>query len=223
MPYKIEECHGKRIVTAIETCMTQASLTRPTVYLAGPMVFDPAPEPIFQTMKAICAEFGVQGLSPLDNQLGLEGIPPGKSLATAIVRADIALMQRLDAAIFCMDGFRRGPEMDPGTAFEIGYMCALGKPLAGWTRDPRPYPDRVEAFFRDCFGLALAGAGPAHRGGTSGARRDPDGILVHSEGCMQNAMTEVGIELTGGVVIAGSDWTEAFTAAVAHLAKRLFG
>jgi nucleoside 2-deoxyribosyltransferase len=185
------------------------------------MVFDPVPDLTFAAMKAICAGCGLEGVSPLDNQVALAGIPPGKPLATEIVRADIALMQRLDAGVFCLDGFRRGPEMDPGTAFEIGYMCALGKPLGGWSRDPRPYPHRVEAYFDACFGLPLQDAGAAHGGGTSGSARDPDGVLVHSEGCLQNAMTEIGIELTGGAVFANIVWTEAFSQAVGNLAARL--
>ena len=201
--------------------MPYPSPRRPTVYLAGPMVFDPVPDLTFAAMKAICAGCGLEGVSPLDNQVALAGIPPGKPLATEIVRADIALMQRLDAGVFCLDGFRRGPEMDPGTAFEIGYMCALGKPLGGWSRDPRPYPHRVEAYFDACFGLPLQDAGAAHGGGTSGSARDPDGVLVHSEGCLQNAMTEIGIELTGGAVFANIVWTEAFSQAVGNLAARL--
>ena len=194
---------------------------RTTVYLAGPMVFEPEPERMFDAMKSVCARHGLAGVSPLDNQIGLAGKPPGKPLVDEIVRADITLMRRLDAGVFCLDGFRRGPEMDPGTAFEIGYMCALGKPLVGWTRDPRPYPERVAAFFRETFGLALHQSQPGHQGGTSGALRDPDGILVHSDGCLQNAMTEIGIELGGGRVFAHPDWETAFGRAIAQLAIRL--
>jgi nucleoside 2-deoxyribosyltransferase len=110
----------------------------PRVYLAGPMVFDADPTTIFDQMKALCLAQGLVGVAPLDNQIGLEGIAPGNDLLRQIVRADIALMDTLEAAVFCLDGFRRGPEMDAGTAFEIGYMKALGKPIAGWTRDVRP-------------------------------------------------------------------------------------
>ena len=44
---------------------------RPTVYLAGPMVFEPAPERVFDDMRAVCARHGLLGVSPLDNQVGL--------------------------------------------------------------------------------------------------------------------------------------------------------
>ncbi len=193
----------------------------PRVYLAGPMVFEPDPAVVFDRMKAICAELGVAGVAPLDNQIGLEGISPGKPLLERIVRADMDLMDSLDAGVFCLDGFRRGPEMDAGTAFEVGYMKALGKPLAGWTRDRRPYPERVRDFFRDVFGAGLAGTTAGAVGGTSGSSRDPDGILVHSEGCVQNAMVHVGIELAGGLVSADPDWQVAFRGAIKSVLAQL--
>jgi nucleoside 2-deoxyribosyltransferase len=193
---------------------------RPGIYLAGPTVFEPDPEASFAAMKAICARHGLQGVSPLDNQIGLEGAPPGRDLLRRIVAADIALMQRLDGGVFCLDPFRGAPEMDAGTAFEIGYMVALGKPVAGWTRDPRHYPLKVQQFFERGMGAALVPTAAGAVGGTSGLTRDPHGMLVHSEGCVQNAMTEIGIELAGGAVFADTDWTAAFAAAIASLAGR---
>jgi nucleoside 2-deoxyribosyltransferase len=193
----------------------------PAIYLAGPMVFEPDPEATFAAMKAICARHGLAGVSPLDNQLGLEGIPPGRDLLRRIVAADIALMQRLDGGVFCLDPFRGAPEMDAGTAFELGYMVALGKPVAGWTRDPRDYPLKVRHYFAQPTGAALVPTAAGAKGGTSGLQRDPHGMLVHSEGCVQNAMTEIGIELTGGAVFTNTDWPVAFDLAVACLAGRL--
>jgi nucleoside 2-deoxyribosyltransferase len=185
------------------------------------MVFDLDPAWIFERMKALCRSHGVAGVAPLDNQIGLEGIAPGKDLLERIVRADIALMNTLDAAVFCLDSFRRGPEMDAGTAFEVGYMKALGKPIAGWTRDARSYPERVADFFGSAFGQPLAPTESGLVGGTSGLSRDPDGVLVHSEGCAQNAMVHVGIELAGGVVAADTDWERAFGLAVESVAAQL--
>ncbi len=193
----------------------------PRIYLAGPMVFDPDPAAIFDRMKQLCLAHGLAGVAPLDNQIGLENLVPGKDLLQRIVKADIALMHELQAAIFCLDGFRRGPEMDPGTAFEIGYMKALGKPIAGWTSDPRPYPERVADFFQTTFAQPLTETAPGKLGGTSGLLRDPDGILVHSQGCVQNAMVHVGIELAGGIVAADANWENAFSQALASLAQQL--
>jgi nucleoside 2-deoxyribosyltransferase len=181
------------------------------------MVFAPDPEVIFVRMKQLCAAEGLQGISPLDNQIGLEGLAPSNALLERIVRADIALMRAVDAGLFCLDAFRRGTEMDAGTAFEVGYMAALGKKLAGWTNDGRSYRQKVS----DHFGGVLHESPPNQQGAMSGATRDPDGILVHSEGCLQNAMVHVGIELSGGAVFSDPDWQVAFAAAAAQLAGQL--
>lgn len=185
------------------------------------MVFDPDPPAIFQRMKTLCLAQGIIGVAPLDNQIGLEGLPPGRDLLERIVRADIALMDRLDAGVFCLDSFRRGSEMDAGTAFEIGYMKALGKPMAGWTSDTRLYPQRVADFFRRHFDTALIETAANDTGGTSGLLRDLDGVLVHSEGCAQNAMVHIGIELTGGAIVADANWEIAFSGAVASIVGQL--
>lgn len=193
---------------------------RPTVYLAGPMVFLPDPAATFDVMRAICARHGLEGVAPLDAQFELAGLAPGHDTLLAIVRADRDLMQRLDAGLFCLDPFRRCPEMDPGTAVEIGYMHALGKPMAGWTRDGRPYPVKVADYFH-ARGERLLPTAANAIGGTSGDLRDPDGMLVHSEGMLQNGMAPGFIELAGGAVFADADWEVAFDAAARHLAGQL--
>jgi nucleoside 2-deoxyribosyltransferase len=192
-------------------------MTAPRVYLAGPMVFYPTPEATFRRMKAICRRHGLTGVSPLDNQMGLEGIAPGRALLERIVAADIALMDTLEGGLFCLDPFRRSTEMDPGTAFEAGYMRALKRPLAGWTTDPRDYPAKVRDHFHATAGLHLTAAAPGTTGGTSGSMRDPDGILVHSHDCLQNAMIHIGI----GAVFAHPDWETAFGQAAAALAEQM--
>jgi nucleoside 2-deoxyribosyltransferase len=197
--------------------MTADSRPPYRIYLAGPMVFYPDPEPAFRRMREICRRHGLVGVSPLDNQMGLKGLAPDRDLLARIVQADVELMDRLDGGLFCLDGFRRSPEMDPGTAFEIGYMRALGKPIVGWTRDPRDYPAKVLDYFENTFGLRLLAAEPGAKGGSSGTMRDPDGILVHSQTCLQNAMIDIGIASAGGEVFAHPDWETAFAQAAAHM------
>jgi nucleoside 2-deoxyribosyltransferase len=196
-------------------------MTARSVYLAGPMVFHPDSDSVFRRMKELCQRHGLVGVSPLDNQIGLEGMRPDRSLLERIVRADIELMDTLDGGLFCLDPFRRSPEMDPGTAFEAGYMRALKKPIAGWTRDPRHYPAKVEDYFATAFGLPVVAAAAGPKGGTSGTTRDPDGVLVHSLACVQNAMIDFGITTAGGRIFVDPDWETAFGQAAAHLAARL--
>ena len=199
------------------------AVSRPKVYLAGPMVFYPDPEKTFAAMKRICARHRLEGVAPIDNQVALQGLKPGKRLIRAIVKADIALMDRMDAGLFCLDGFRRAPDMDPGTAFEIGYMNAQGKALAGWTEDGRSYPAKVADYFKRVFNEPLHDTPANDKGGTSGDRRDPDNVLVHSAGCVQNGMMHIGIELNRGRVFAHQDWRVAFDAAAIHLARLFYG
>lgn len=189
------------------------------VYLAGPTVFLPDATEVFATMKSILARYQLTGAAPVDNQIGLEDLPPGQQLAEAIYLADESLMQKADAAIFNTDPFRRGTEMDAGTAFEVGYCKALGLPMTGWTTDPRPYPAKVEGYMKSVFGEELIVAEKNTHGGTSGALRDPDGVLVHSDGKYQNLMIDVAIEQSGGRTYADPDWQQAFARAAEHLSR----
>lgn len=188
------------------------------VYLAGPTVFFPDADQRFDRMKVILQRYGLSGVAPIDNQIGLEGLPVGLALATAIYRADENLMNAVDAAIFNIDPFRRGTEMDAGTAFEVGYCKAKGLPMVGWCVDGRDYPAKVRHFMKSVFGESLVASEANGTGGTSGALRDPDGVLVHSEGQFQNLMIDVAIKESGGAVYADQNWERAFDLAAHHLA-----
>ncbi len=111
------------------------------IYLAGPDVFWPNALEAGAAKVALCQHYGCTGLFPLDSELDLETLPPYDA-GLAIYRANIALMQRADLVIANMTPFR-GPSMDVGTAFELGYMSALGKPVWGYSLDGRFYSDRV--------------------------------------------------------------------------------
>lgn len=111
------------------------------IYLAGPDVFRADAKQLGEAKAAICAEYGFEGLFPLDANVDLTGLTPFES-GLAIYRADIDLMNRCDLIVANMTPFR-GPGLDGGTAFEMGYMRAQGKPVWGYTLDARDYGDRV--------------------------------------------------------------------------------
>jgi nucleoside 2-deoxyribosyltransferase len=50
-----------------------------------------------------------------------------------IGRRNVALIEAADAVIALLDG----PDVDSGTAAEIGYAAALGRPIVGWRTDLR--------------------------------------------------------------------------------------
>ena len=113
------------------------------VYLAGPDVFLPDPLKAAASKKAICEKYRLTGQFPFDTTLELSQLSPFEA-GLAIYKSNIALMDKCDLIIANMTPFR-GVSMDVGTAFEIGYMAAQGKPVYGYSNDGRLYCDRVPA------------------------------------------------------------------------------
>lgn len=101
------------------------------IYLAGPEVFLQDPHAAGAAKKEVCFRYGLQGVFPLDNELELAGLAPEES-GLRISQANEQLMRDADAVIANMTPFR-GPSMDVGTAFEMGFARALGLPVLGYT------------------------------------------------------------------------------------------
>jgi nucleoside 2-deoxyribosyltransferase len=113
------------------------------VYLAGPEVFLPNAVEIGERQKAICRKYGIAGHFPLDAAVDLAELAPLEA-AREIFRANIAAIDAADAVIANLAPFR-GPGMDGGTAFEMGYAHAKGVPIFAYTSDPRTYLGRARA------------------------------------------------------------------------------
>ncbi len=133
------------------------------IYLAGPEVFRPDALAEGERLKGLCAQAGLSGLYPLD------GAPPEGETAQAIRARCIAGIERAHAVIANISPFR-GAHMDPGTAWEIGYAQARGKPVYLWSGDTRSMRERVAA-----------------RRAADGWR-DEDGHLVEDFGQTENLM-----------------------------------
>lgn len=132
--------------------MTETSVKRPRVYLAGPEVFLPDPMGAGRAKVAICAAAGLDGLFPLDAALDLSGL--GKHMqARKIALANEGLMRSADAVIANLTPFR-GVSMDSGTAFEVGFMRALGRPVFGYTNVVEDFAVRARAYQA---GMRIAG------------------------------------------------------------------
>src|SRR6476659_10126327 len=117
---------------------------RPRIYLAGPEVFLPDARAIGAEKCRLAAEAGLEGAFPLDSQLDLAHLPPAKQ-ARAISLANEGLMRSCDGIVANLTPFR-GVSMDSGTAFEVGFMQALGRPMAGYTNVTPDYAARARAF-----------------------------------------------------------------------------
>lgn len=157
----------------------------PRIYLAGPEVFLPDALAVGQAKVALCAAHGCEGVFPLDASLDLTGLKKHEQ-AARISAANEGLMRTCDALIANLTPFR-GVSMDSGTAFEVGFMRALGRPVLGYSNVAGDYKARADAYRALRIGLPDADA--------------PD-VEVEDFGLEENLMIAVAIVQSGGSVVA---------------------
>lgn len=147
------------------------------IYLAGPDVFLPDPLKSARAKQEICQKYGFAGLFPFDASLDLSNLSPFEA-GIAIYNSNIELMDSCDLIVANMTPFR-GVSMDVGTAFEMGYMAAKGRPVFGYSNDGRLYVERVAA----------------------NAGVDASGMSVESFEMADNLMMEGAIFASSGVLL----------------------
>lgn len=160
------------------------------IYLAGPGVFYPDPIAEGERLKNLCDSYGLQGVFPMDAALDLASMNKDQA-ARAIYQANIDLIAQSDAIIADMQAFR-GPGMDGGTAFEMGYATALGKPVVGYNAQ----------------GFYLART-RAHYGGlrtAQGHEVDPSGLMVEDFDQVDNLMMSCSATVIVEDEKAALDW-----------------
>lgn len=165
-----------------------AGATPKRVYIAGPDVFFPDIADRAAAQKALCVSLGLEALHPVDQPT---------LTACHIYENNVALIHCADGVVANLNPFR-GAEVDSGTAFEVGYATALGKPVVGYVSAAGDLRARVSAW------------GPVTRG-EDGLWRDAAGCLVEDFGLPVNLMLGV-----GATVIVGD-----FVAALRMLQSRL--
>ncbi len=106
------------------------------IYLAGPEVFLADADAVAAAKRAVCAAHGVEGVFPTDPHPAAQdaaAAAPAAAMAEAmrLYRGNEAHLRGCDALIANLTPFR-GPSADPGTAFELGFMRALGRPVFGY-------------------------------------------------------------------------------------------
>lgn len=113
------------------------------VYLAGPAVFHPAAKQVFEYLVEVCTQHGLEAITPQIDEKTLEGLNPAEQ--AALIRAgNLSKIRAADAVLACISPFR-GPGADAGTAWEMGYAEALGKPVVAWSEALDQYRERVAA------------------------------------------------------------------------------
>jgi nucleoside 2-deoxyribosyltransferase len=189
--------------------VTISILPRPRIYLAGPDVFFHKPVEHGERLKKICAAYGIEGMFPMDNKLPerfLNG-NMGREAGMWIYRADVAMMDKADACVANMTPFR-GPSMDSGTCFEMGYITAQKKPLFGYTTDGRSYDEKVVEWQE---GREL------HEDYETGTKCDKNGHSVEGFQMHDNLMMVGGVTDSTGYVY--SSFEDAVKAAAEYFKK----
>ena len=142
------------------------------VYLAGPGVFRPDAVAFGEELKRKCREAGLTGLFPLDNVIS-ESSP--LETARAIYDANVQLLDSCLAVVAEISPFR-GPNMDPGTAWEIGYAVAKKLPIFAWSTDSNSIIVRTRGI------LHIVGS------------VDADGWTIEDFGLQENLMISASVE-----------------------------
>ncbi len=167
-------------------CSQYAGVSK-RVYLAGPDVFLPDVVQRAERLKHVCARHGLVGVFPLDP---LPDEPAGWSalpLARAIARRNEAHIRRCDGLVANLTPFR-GPGADGGTAYELGFARALGRPVFGWSNAAGSYLDRCALW-----------PGATRQGR---AWLDPDGLEIEAFGLPDNLMMACALSESGADMMA---------------------
>ena len=115
------------------------------IYLAGPEVFLDNVAELSARKKEICSRHGLTGVFPLDAEISqLDSMSPAAQ-ARAISEANEDLMRGCDGLIANCTPFR-GPSMDIGTGYEIGFMRGRDRPVFGYSNVSGDYKQRAEHY-----------------------------------------------------------------------------
>jgi nucleoside 2-deoxyribosyltransferase len=148
----------------IEPLYIENAMVGQKVYVASPLGFTAATRDYYE--RRVLGGLRDAGCVPLDPWAGQDGPPDGPpdgadraALAAWSLRVgqrNAQLIDESDAVLAILDG----PDVDSGTAAEVGYAAARGKPIAGVRDDLRQAGDnlgvtvnlQVEYFIRSTGG-----------------------------------------------------------------------
>lgn len=176
---------------------TMRSTEGERVYLAGPDVFLPDPLAAAEAKKALCRRYGFVGVFPLDQDLDLAG-KSGPQAGCMIAQSNEDLMRSCDLLIANMTPFR-GPSMDVGTAYEMGFMRALGRPVLGYSNQEGSFAARTRA------DICLRHGTDAIRRRADGQWVDLNGLLIEDFAMVDNLMMAAAVTFSGGSVEVHGD------------------
>ena len=151
----------------------------PTAYLAGPDVFLPNARAHAARKIGICAQHGILGRTPLNEDIARAADMPARAFAMAIFRKDLAMMEECDIVIANLTPFR-GASADAGTLIEVGWFLGRGRPVFAYSNCATPFTERSLALLE--------------------ALQDPlPGIVVEGFGLPDNLMIPGAVLAGGGI------------------------
>jgi nucleoside 2-deoxyribosyltransferase len=175
-----------------------------SLYLGGPDAALPDSLVLMANKRSLCAEAGFIGVFPEDSIL--VETEPSEAMAREIYADKVSRLRLADAAVLNMTPWR-GPNCSVSTAFEAGFMAALGKPVFAYmnvqSEDEAELRNRIEnemgleldrqGVWRDGFGCLIEDFGlPEDLMLWAEARRlfviatpDPYGDLTGFEMCLE--------------------------------------
>lgn len=133
----------------------ERAASEPRIYLAGFDVFRRDAKEHGERLKQLCRDRGFVGLYPLDGQ-----VPSSlqrQDAARWIYAANVELIRTADIVMANLDDFRGSGEPDSGTAFEVGFAAALGKPVWAYRSTEETLVERVKTAAIGAEGVFCAG------------------------------------------------------------------
>lgn len=211
------------ILLGLQACATNnaiysksANVDKPIyhIYLAGPEVFLPDPVGAGVSKKATIQELNKQnnwpfilvGLYPMDNEI--ENFAHDVATGMKIYHANIDLMNKADYITANMVRFR-GPSMDVGTAFEMGYMRGANKPVFAYY-DSKPFYGTTEQ--AGLYAERIAQLYPINP--------DKPGVDIHGQS-IENFKMEDNLMMIGALESGEGRISDNFKAAVLKIAEHI--
>jgi len=111
-----------------------------TAYLAGPDVFLPHAAAHAARKVEICRRFGLHGVPPLNEDVAATAA--AQEVWQSIYDKDIAMMERCDIIVANLTPFG-GASADAGTLIEVGWFLGRGKPIFGYSNNPKNFELRM--------------------------------------------------------------------------------
>ncbi|WP_232316892.1 nucleoside 2-deoxyribosyltransferase, partial [Candidatus Burkholderia verschuerenii] len=121
----------------------EVAASAPRIYLAGFDVFRINAKAHGEELKHLCRDRGFVGLYPLEGHVP-SALEPQEA-ARWIYATNIELIRSVDYVVANLDDFRGSGEPDCGTAFEVGFAVALGKPVWTYRSNDEMLIQRVES------------------------------------------------------------------------------